>query len=139
MTDGQNPANTRTITDYITSGGYSFSMTTTGVGDIMITAAPSPPGTTQGFTFISHTPAATLGGGNFFGVNFDDFVAYSLALPAFPGNIFHFTPSPIFYPAVPFGVGPGTLSSLSGTTLDGVVLYVVSGTIVSSVVDRVTL
>ncbi len=138
--DGVNPPATRIKTDYITSGGYLFDIQTSGggVGDIVITAAPPPPGTTQGYTFFSTTPASTIGGGNFFGIMFDDFVVQSLNSPAIPGNPFHWVPSPGLYPSVPFALPAGSLTQYSGVTADGVIIYLVGNQIVVSEVDRAT-
>ena len=139
VTDGTNPPATRIKGDYITAGPFGFNIQTSGggVGDLVLTAAPSPPGTTEGYTFFSTTPASTLGQGNFFGIMFDNFVVTSLSSPALPGNPFHFVPSSA-YPSAPFILPPGSLVQYAGITADAVVVYLVNGQIVSSQVDRAT-
>lgn len=139
VTDGVNPAATRIKGDYITAGPFGFNIQTSGggVGDLVLTAAPPPPGTTEGYTFFSTTPATTLGQGNFFGVMFDSFVVMSLTSPALPGNPFHFVPSSA-YPSAPFILPAGSLTQYAGITADAVVVYLVAGQIVVSQADRAT-
>lgn len=138
--DGVNTPATQTRPDYITAGPYAFDVQTTGggVGDIVITAAPPPAGTTEGYTLFSASPATVLGQGNFFGINFDDTVVMSLTSPAFLNNPLHWLPSPAHYPAVPFSLPAGSLVQYAGVTADALCLYIVNGQIVTSAVDRVT-
>lgn len=140
VTDGVNPPSTKVRTDFITTGEYLFDIQTSGggVGDLVLTAAPPPPGTTEGYTLFSTTPAPVLGQGNFFGIMFDPFVLTSLTSPAFVGNPFHWLPDPNAYPTTTFSVPPGVLTQYAGVTADGVVIYIVNGQIETSQVARAT-
>jgi hypothetical protein len=98
-----------------------FSATTSGggVGDLTLNLTQIDPIAIEGFTFISGTPTATLGGGPAFGILPDAVTWPILFVPAAPGNPLHFLiGTPGVYPAAPLSVPAGTLAFLSGQTYD---------------------
>lgn len=142
VTDASHPASSLLRTGYVSVGPYQLVVLTTGggVGDISIIPPPPPPGAGEGFLFFSHTPPPVAGTGPFFGVNFDDFVMFSLVQPAAPGWLFHFTlPAGGLFPAAPFVAGPGSIASLAGVTLDFVIVTAAGGTVEATNVARITI
>jgi PKD repeat protein len=107
-----------------------------GTGDLNLWPAPPPAGMSEGYTFISLSPANPTGSGIFLGLNIDDTLISILSFPAVAGDIFHFLPAPGLYPSVPLVFSPGTLSSLAGVSLDVVVVYLVPPAVVATPARR---
>lgn len=77
------------------------------------------PAATEGYTLLTFATAASVGTGPILGI-WPDSVTWSIfSYPVFPGNPFHYPVGvPGVYPAASLVLGPGTLSSLSGTQTD---------------------
>lgn len=104
----------------VTSGG--------GVGDLNLSLGFISPGALEGWTLITFATGGPAGTGPILGIQ-PDAVTWSIfSYPLFPGNPFHFPVGvPGVYPAVPLALGPGTLSSLSGSVMDAVVILLGPG------------
>jgi hypothetical protein len=101
-----------------------------GVGDLLVSIASLSPTAGEGFTLISSTLAPAVGTGPILGIEPDALTWSIFGFPYFPGNPFHFVATdPGVFPGAPFYAPPGSLGSLTGTTLDFVVvmLNVASG------------
>ncbi len=144
VTDATHPSSTLTRTNLISVSQYVFHAMTTGggTGDLTLIGVPTlgAPSMTQGYTLISFTPAATVGGGPAAGLLPDAIFWSIFSSPAAPGNVLHFITSPGIYPDAVFYVPPGSLSFLQGTTADFVEvgLTAASQLVLVSNVDRVT-
>ncbi|MAG58272.1 MAG: hypothetical protein CMJ83_18450 [Planctomycetes bacterium] len=130
VTDATNGSDTEMKTDYVVVDAPDLVFSTTGVGDVTISGPPDPAGTSQGFLLISGNPAATIGGGPFFGLQPDATTFLILTMPPTVGGLFSYSPNAATFPNVPISFGPGTLAL--GLTLDGVLVQVVSGALVVS-------
>jgi hypothetical protein len=101
-----------------------------GVGDLSISLTNLSPTATSGWMILSAEVAAPEGSGPFIGIHPDASTwLLFLTTPMGTGNPFHFpTVAPLgFFPASPFNVGPGGVSSLTGLTVDVAMLMVTPG------------
>jgi hypothetical protein len=109
-------------TGIINVGPYVFDVATSGsgVGDLLITPIPpiGAPASTQGYTLVSFATAIPTGSDPVFGLIPDAAMWPIFGIPASPGNPLHYTVVSGAYPDVPFGVPPGTLTSLAGLSAD---------------------
>jgi hypothetical protein len=94
-----------------------------GVGDFTYSLTSISPSAAQGYSLLSADTTGPVATGPILGLFPDSLTWSSFSIPIGAGNPFHF---PLGFPGVfpdqPLVVPPGTLSSLSGTTLDFVVL-----------------
>ena len=123
VTDASNPSSTKSIANYITVTGHSFSMTTTGggVGDLSLTPVPAAcyPTTAFGYTLISLSTGAPVGTGPLFGIAPDAVTFIGLNSIFQPGNPLAFIPDGVSYPdsgTIMFGAG--FFSALAGNSMD---------------------
>ncbi|MAG56581.1 MAG: hypothetical protein CMJ83_09850 [Planctomycetes bacterium] len=98
-------------------------------GDLFLSLTNISPTGVEGWTLVSAATFLPQGQAPFFGIMWDANVFTILTTPYFAGNPFRWraTDPPNIWPNVPFSVPPGTLSVLSGTTLD-FVCVLTSGT-----------
>ncbi|HYC78714.1 MAG TPA: hypothetical protein VEI02_13900 [Planctomycetota bacterium] len=88
-----------------------------GVGDLGLALSNIPPGTVEGFCFVTADTTGALGAGPFLGL-WPDLTTWSIiTVPAGPGNPLHWlTGFPGLFPDTPFILPAGTLSFLGGTS-----------------------
>lgn len=118
--DGINPNSTLVQTGFITVGGPTFTLQTTGggVGDLTITAIDTScyPTAATGYTL-----GTFLGPGPFLGITPDAFTFSLILMPAIPGSVPHYVVTPGTYPNGGPAIFPaGTFSGLAGQSLTGV-------------------
>lgn len=104
------------------------------VGDLTVTLASASTTADNGWTLVSADISGAGSTGPVFGIR-PDFLSWQILLnyPQAPHNVFHFpVPGGGFFPDIPFAVGPGSVSSLAGTTLDVVCVLTLSGAINSA-------
>jgi hypothetical protein len=99
-----------------------------GIGDLQVTVSNLSPTGVEGFTLLSSALPTTAGSGPVLGLLPDALTWGIFAYPYFPGNPFHFraTDAGVF-PSAPFYAPPGSVSALSGVTLDLVVFMLNAG------------
>ena len=102
---------------------FVLAMTSSGAGDLELKLSGIPPGATEGFTLFSLSTAGPLGGGPFFGITPDALTFVSLGSTGAAGNPLHFLApfAPGLYPADPYRFPPGSLLTLAGLSVDGLV------------------
>jgi hypothetical protein len=128
--DGINPTSTVTKTNFVTATQQQFGLATSGggVGDLTVVPVPTlcgaAAGSIQGWSLLSLTPAASVGSGPFFGIVPDALTFQFIYTPAGVGSPVHFIVAPPFYPdGGPLSLPAGSISILTGLTLDGVMVY----------------
>ncbi len=105
---------------YRATSSLSMQLLSTAPGDLRmrLTGVPAN-GWVEGFTFASLTTSRPLGFGAFFGIEFDDFTAASIAAPGFPGDPFHFVNvGAAMFPFQPYVVPPAIALQLQGAQVD---------------------
>jgi hypothetical protein len=116
--------------DYTTDNYLTISQSGPGVGDLSLNLASLSPTATSGWMIISGDVSHPANSGPFLGV-WPDATTFSVlaTIPQGVGNPFHFpTVAPSgFFPGSPFNVGPGTLTGLTGQTVDVAFLLVTPG------------
>ena len=114
--------------DYSTDNLLNISQSGPGVGDLTLALANVSPTALTGIMLISANTLNAVGSGPALGIYPDASTWWVFtSVPSSVGNPFHFPAvAPTgFFPASPFVVGPGTLSSLSGLSVD--VVYLMLG------------
>jgi len=122
--DGIFPTAVSTQTVTIEPG--EFTMTTTGVGDLVATppTASCMASVIQGYTLVSSSGVAgSIGMGPLFGITPDALTFTGVTSPRAPGNPLNFLVVPGIYPDGVLSLPPGALGSLAGSTLDAVLIY----------------
>ena len=140
VTDPVNGSSTSTQTGLVSVAPPLLIMTTSGggVGDVMISGPPDPPGTTEGYFLVTYNTSLPVGAGGFFGISPDAFTFEIIGYPATVGGIFHYVSTPSTFPNVPLSGPPGTVLLPAGTTVDAVLVRVVGNSLVASNVTRTT-
>lgn len=135
--DTSHPSSTLTRNNYVSVGAELLVISTSGAGDVALSGPDDPPGTTEGFLFVSASIPPVAGTGFFFGLNFDATVYSILSTPATACGLFHYLPHPACFPNVNLAFGPGSIPP--GATFDAVLIQVVAASsIIASNVDRTT-
>ncbi len=126
---------------YRVDSGLQLDLSSSGPGDLTMTAANVPANWTEGFTALSFGTSRGLGFGNFLGVEPDAITVALWTSAAAPGNPFHFPNVAGAFPNAPFVFpAPGIISALAGLTVDAVTVLFQGGDVVAvSNVDRLTL
>ena len=91
-----------------------------GIGDLAVSLTSLSSTAAEGFTFLSTNTVLPEGAGPFFGLVPVGITWDILSYPYFPGNPFHFLTSdpPPFFPQSAFIAPPGTMSALTGQSMD---------------------
>jgi hypothetical protein len=104
------------------SPGYnvlSITQSGPGVGDLDVSLSMISPTAFEGWTLLSASTANPMGTGPLLGLWPDPTTWEVLSYTYFPGNPFHFRTTDLgVYPNAPFTVPPGTMTALTGQTLD---------------------
>lgn len=99
-----------------------------GIGDLTATLADISPTGAEGWTLVTSNTGFPVNGGPMLGIMPDAVTWQILGYPYFPGNPFHFNAAdPGVFPNAPFIAGPGSVTGLTGLTLDFVVLLLNPG------------
>ncbi len=123
------------------SSGMALDLSSTGTGDLDVAVSNVPGGWTAGVTMFSLDTDRHLSLGNIFGLELDGLSVASFTTPPTAGGVLAFTnPGAGVYPYTTFSFPVSVATSVSGMTLDAVVvLFDATGTVVDvSNVDRVT-
>jgi len=122
-TDGTFGSASITRTNVITVQPYQFQVSTVGGGVGNLDIHPIPPQyqnptAATGYMFVSFATTSAVGTGPFFGMVPDATVFSIITAPANVGDILHWVVTPGLFPTVPLSFPAGSLSAISGVTVD---------------------